>query len=129
MQRGSGWFGCPKGSHSISLHYRKTEKRRKQKPKAPRLSIVVLPFDSLSDDPKQGYFADGITEDLITDLSRIKGAFVIARGTSFTYKGKPADPKAVAKELNVRYVCCNWKTGPCPSGDPPTGWPGTALQS
>jgi len=74
------------------------------KPKAPPLSIVVLPFDNLSDDKSQGYFADGITEDLITDLSRIRGAFVISRGTSFTYKGKAVDAKAVAKDLNVRYV-------------------------
>jgi TolB-like protein/Tfp pilus assembly protein PilF len=71
---------------------------------APLLSIVVLPFENLSGDPKQDYFADGITEDLITDLSRIRGAFVIARGTSFTYKGKAADPKTVASDLKVRYV-------------------------
>ena len=71
---------------------------------AKRLSIVVLPFDNLSGDAKQDYLADGITEDLITDLSRIRDAFVIARGTSFTFKGKTADPKAVAKDLNVRYV-------------------------
>ena len=73
-------------------------------PLAQRLSIVVLPFDNLSDDKDQGYFADAITEDLITDLSRIRGTFVIARGTSFTYKGKAANAKDVATELNVRYV-------------------------
>lgn len=80
---------------------------------APRLSIVVLPFDNLSGDPKQDYFADGITEDLITDLSRIRGSFVIARGTSFTYKGKSVDPKAVSKALNVRYVLEGsvWRAG------------------
>jgi adenylate cyclase len=71
---------------------------------AHRLSIVVLPFDNLSSDPKQDYLADAITEDLITDLSRIRGAFVIARGTSFTYKGKAVNAKDVAQELNVRYV-------------------------
>ena len=71
---------------------------------AHRLSIVVLPFDNLSSDPKQDYLADGITEDLITDLSRIRGAFVIARGTSFTYKGKAVNAKDVAQELNVHYV-------------------------
>jgi TolB-like protein/Tfp pilus assembly protein PilF len=71
---------------------------------AQRLSIVVLPFDNLSGNPKQDYLADGITEDLITDLSRIRGAFVIARGTSFTYKGKTVNAKDVAQELNVRYV-------------------------
>ena len=68
------------------------------------LSIVVLPFDNLSDGKNQDYFADGITEDLITDLSRIRGMFVIARGTSFTYKGKAVDSKKVAKDLDVRYV-------------------------
>src|SRR6266851_309748 len=54
---------------------------------SPRLSIVVLPFANISNDPKQEYFADGITEDLTTDLSRISGSFVIARNTAFTYKG------------------------------------------
>jgi len=68
------------------------------------LSIVVLPFDNLSGDPKQEYFADAITEDLITDLSRIQGAFVIARSTSFTYKGKRVNAKDVAETLNVRYL-------------------------
>jgi len=58
---------------------------------APRLSIVVLPFANLGNDPEQQYFADGITEDLTTDLSRISGSFVIARNTAFTYKGKPVD--------------------------------------
>lgn len=68
------------------------------------LSIVVLPFANLSGDAKQDYFADAITDDLITDLSRIRGAFVIARGTAFTYKGKTLDAKTVARQLNVRYV-------------------------
>jgi adenylate cyclase len=68
------------------------------------LSIVVLPFDNLSADPEQSYFADAITEDLINDLSRIRGAFVIARGTSFTFKGMAMDTKKVASELKVRYV-------------------------
>jgi TolB-like protein/class 3 adenylate cyclase/Tfp pilus assembly protein PilF len=67
-------------------------------------SIVVLPFDSFSDDPNDDYLADGITEDLITDLSRIRGAFVIARGTSFTYRDKVVSATDVAKELNVHYV-------------------------
>lgn len=69
-----------------------------------RLSIVVLPFANLSDDPEQGYFADGVTEDITTDLSRIADSFVIARNTAFTYKGKPIEVKAVARELDVRYV-------------------------
>lgn len=67
-------------------------------------SIVVLPFDNLSGDPSQEYFADAFTEDLITDLSRIRGAFVIARRTSFTYKDTPVDVKKVARELGVRYI-------------------------
>ena len=71
---------------------------------APRLSIVVLPFTNLSDDREQEYFADGITEDLTTDLSRISGSFVIARNTAFTYKGKPVDVKQAGRELGVRYV-------------------------
>ena len=71
---------------------------------APRLSIVVLPFANLSDDREQEYFADGVTDDLTTDLSRISGSFVIARNTSFTYKGKPIDAKQIGRELGVRYV-------------------------
>jgi TolB-like protein len=75
-----------------------------QSPAPPRLSIVVLPFDNLSNDPEQEYFADGITDDLTTDLSRISGSFVIARNTAFTYKGKPVDVKQIGRELGVRYV-------------------------
>jgi TolB-like protein/class 3 adenylate cyclase len=71
---------------------------------AAHLSIVVLPFTNLSGDPAQDYFADGITENLTTDLSRLSGSFVIARNTAFTFKGKNADAKAIGKELGVRYV-------------------------
>ena len=71
---------------------------------APRLSIVVLPFANLGGDPEQDYFVDGVTESLTTDLSRISGAFVIARNTAFTFKGKPVDVKKLGHELNVRYV-------------------------
>ena len=70
----------------------------------PRLSIVVLPFANFSNDPDQEYFADGITDDLTTDLSRITGSFVIARSTAFTYKGKPFEVKQIGRELGVRYV-------------------------
>ena len=70
----------------------------------PRLSIVVLPFANIGSDPEQEYFADGVTESLTTDLSRIAGAFVIARNTAFTYKGKPFEVKAIGRELGVRYV-------------------------
>jgi TolB-like protein/class 3 adenylate cyclase/Tfp pilus assembly protein PilF len=71
---------------------------------APRLSIVVLPFANLSNDPEQEYFIDGITDDLTTDLSRISGGFVIARNTAFTYKGKSVEAKQIGRELGVRYV-------------------------
>jgi TolB-like protein/class 3 adenylate cyclase len=70
----------------------------------PRLSIVVLPFVNLGGDPEQEYFADGITESLTTDLSRLAGSFVIGRSTAFTYKGKAADLKQIGRDLNVRYV-------------------------
>jgi TolB-like protein/class 3 adenylate cyclase/Tfp pilus assembly protein PilF len=71
---------------------------------APPLSIVVLPFANLSNDVEQEYFADGITDDLTTDLSRLPGSFVIARNTAFTFKGKPADVKQIGRDLGVRYV-------------------------
>jgi adenylate cyclase len=71
---------------------------------APRLSIVVLPFANLSNDPEQQYFADGITEDLTTDLSRLENMFVISRNTAFTYRDKPVDTKQIGRELGVRYV-------------------------
>jgi TolB-like protein/Flp pilus assembly protein TadD len=70
----------------------------------PRLSIVVLPFANLSNDPEQGYFADGITDDLTTDLSRLAPMFVISRNTAFTYRNKPVDTKQIGRELGVRYV-------------------------
>jgi TolB-like protein/DNA-binding winged helix-turn-helix (wHTH) protein len=69
-----------------------------------RLSIVVLPFANFGGDPEQEYFADGVTDSLTTDLSRIRGAVVIGRSTAFTYKGKAADVKQIGRELNVRYV-------------------------
>jgi adenylate cyclase len=71
---------------------------------AAHLSIVVLPFANLSGDATQDYFADGITENLTTDLSRLGGSFVIARNTAFTFKGKNADAREIGKELGVRYV-------------------------
>jgi TolB-like protein/class 3 adenylate cyclase len=71
---------------------------------APRLSIVVLPFANIGGDPEQEHFVDGVTESLTTDLSRIRGSFVIARNTAFTYKGKPLDVKTIGRELNVRYI-------------------------
>jgi adenylate cyclase len=71
---------------------------------APRLSIVVLPFSNLSNDPEQLYFADGITDDLTTDLSRIAGMFVISRNTAFTYRENPVSARQIGRELGVRYV-------------------------
>jgi len=71
---------------------------------APRLSIVVLPLTNLSDDREQQYFADGITEDVTTDLSRIAHSFVISRNTAFTYRNKAIDTKQIGRELGVRYV-------------------------
>jgi adenylate cyclase len=71
---------------------------------AKHLSIVVLPFTNLSGDPAQDYFADGVTENLTTELSRIRDSFVIARNTAFTFKGKSIDAKEIGKELGVRYV-------------------------
>jgi TolB-like protein len=67
-------------------------------------SIAVLPFDNLSGDPEQEYFADGIVEDITTALSRFRHLLVIARNSSFTYKGKPVDVKQVGRDLGVRYV-------------------------
>ena len=67
-------------------------------------SIAVLPFDNMSGDPEQGYFADGIADEIITGLSRFRDLFVIARNSSFTYKGRAVDIKQVGRELGVRYV-------------------------
>jgi TolB-like protein/Flp pilus assembly protein TadD len=70
----------------------------------PRMSIVVLPFANLSDDPAQQYFADGLVDDLTTDLSRIDGMFVISRNSAFTYKGTAVSAKQISEQLGVRYV-------------------------
>ena len=67
-------------------------------------SIAVLPFVNMSGDTEQAYFSDGVTEDIITDLSKISGLFVVARNSSFAYKGKPVKVRQVAEELGVRYV-------------------------
>ena len=95
------WWAWPKGNSS-ALPVQASVATGIQRPptadakSAPRLSIVVLPFSNLSNDPDQEYFADGITDDLTTDLSRISGSFVIARTTAFTFKGKPIDVKQIA---------------------------------
>ena len=67
-------------------------------------SIAVLPFQNMSGDPEQEYFADGIAEDIITLLSKSRGLFVIARNSAFTYRGRAVNVKTVARELGVRYV-------------------------
>ncbi|MHC2175966.1 hypothetical protein [Bradyrhizobium diazoefficiens] len=71
---------------------------------APRLSLVVLPFANLNNDPEQDYFADSITTDLTTDLAQMPGAFVIGRGTAFTFKNKQIDFKTLGKELGIRWA-------------------------
>ncbi|MGC2788128.1 MAG: adenylate/guanylate cyclase domain-containing protein [Roseiarcus sp.] len=85
-------------------HVKPTAGTAPEKSAPPRLSIVVLPFANIGGDPEQEHFVDGVTESLTTDLSRIRGAVVIARNTAFTYKSKPLDVKAIGRELNVRYV-------------------------
>jgi len=70
----------------------------------PRLSIVVLPFKDMDDDPTNDYLADAITDDLTTELSGIRNAWVIARESAYTYKGKATDVRQIGRELGVRYV-------------------------
>ena len=91
-----------------------------EKSAPPRLSIVVLPFANIGGDPEQDHFVDGVTESLTTDLSRIRGALVIARNTAFTYKGKPLDVKQIGRELNVRYIVCAVRRRRFPVGASPT---------
>ncbi|MGC2200880.1 MAG: adenylate/guanylate cyclase domain-containing protein [Stellaceae bacterium] len=100
---GAAWWFWP-FSHSEQPPAQSQGAPASQATSAPRLSIVVLPFANLSNDPQQEYFADGITEDLTTDIARIQGSLVIARNTAFTYKGKPVDAKRIGRELGVRYV-------------------------
>jgi adenylate cyclase len=73
-------------------------------PELPRASIVVMPFNNFSGDPSQNYVADAITDDVTTDLARLKGTFVIARNTAFTFKGRSIDARDVGKECGVRYM-------------------------
>src|SRR5205814_2032677 len=90
--------------------YRVAANASHQPPRPPALalpdkpSIAVLPFQNMSGDPEQEYFADGMVEDIITELSRFRSLFVIARNSTFTYKGKPFEVRQVARELGVRYV-------------------------
>src|SRR5712691_6349705 len=105
----AGWWAWPRGGFttaSVEAPPEATSARGAGglSASAPRLSIVVLPFENLSRDPEQEYFADGITENLTTDLSRISGSFVIARNTAFTYKGKSVDVRRLGRDLGVRYA-------------------------
>jgi TolB-like protein/class 3 adenylate cyclase len=94
--------------HAYSLSWDRSVQRSLEMP--PRLSLpdkpslAVLPFQNMSGDPEQEYFADGIVEDIVTGLSRIKWLFVIARNSSFIYKGKAIDVRQVRRDLGVRYV-------------------------
>jgi TolB-like protein len=94
----------PEGTVSVPTTSASSSASSSQAGAAPRLSIVVLPFSNLSNDPEQQYFADGITEDLTTDLSRLENMFVISRNTAFTYRNKPIGTKQIGRELGVRYV-------------------------
>ncbi len=83
---------------------KKADKAQSSSPESEKPSIAVLPFNNMSDDPQQEYFSDGITEDIITDLSKVSGLFVVGRNTSFLYKGKTVQLQEVAKELGVKFV-------------------------
>jgi TolB-like protein/Flp pilus assembly protein TadD len=93
----------PVRAYAVGLNA-KTDRAASLPSSTPRLSIVVLPFANIGGNPEQDYFVDGVTESLTTDLSRINGAFVIARNTAFTFKGKAVDVVRLGRELNVRYV-------------------------
>ena len=91
--------GRKRSAAKVQIHRSRTESATADRP-----SIAVLPFANMSGDPEQEYFADGIAEDIITGLSKLRWFFVIARNSSFTYKGKAVDVKRAARELGVRYV-------------------------
>jgi len=96
------------GLASYLYQFPAPEKAAPKDPALPPLpdkpSLVVLPFVNMSEDPKQEYFSDGLTEDLTSDLSRISSLFVISRNSAFTYKGKAVKPPEVSRELGVQYV-------------------------
>ncbi len=101
----------PIGVHRVSLSesasvatFKPVIAAKTEAPTGNRPSIAVLPFANMSGDPEQEYFADGISEDIITGLSKLRWLFVIARNSSFTYKGKAVDVKRISRELGVRYV-------------------------
>src|SRR2546430_358321 len=90
--------------YSISIDTLSQSPDRASTPAEEKPSIAVLPFNNMSGDPEQEYFSDGITEDIITDLSKVSGLFVVARNTAFTYKGKHVDVQEVAKRLGVNFI-------------------------
>jgi TolB-like protein/Tfp pilus assembly protein PilF len=98
----------PIACYRVSLQLPSPAQLNRSVPNAPRLpnrvAIAVLPFTSMSSDPEQEYFADGLAEDLITDLSRVPGLFVISRHSAFAFKGKSIDIRSIANDLGVRYV-------------------------
>jgi len=96
--------GGPRPTEVIAAPTRPPIKADNSLPLPDKPSIAVLPFQNMSGDPEQEYFADGIVEEIITSLSRIRWLFVIARNSSFTYKGRAIDVKQVGRELGVRYV-------------------------
>jgi len=98
------YVGRPEGTAAVPTTSASSAASSSPAVVAPRLSIVVLPFANLGNDPEQQYFADGITEDLTTDLSRLADMLVISRNTAFTYQGKRVDTKQIGHELGVRYV-------------------------
>lgn len=93
-------------SVSLSSAAARDSKNEEQAPQEQleKPSIAVLPFNNMSGDPEQEYFSDGITEDIITDLSKVSGLFVVARNTAFTYKGKPVKVQQVGQELGVAFI-------------------------
>ncbi len=98
-------FSKTPSSHSKAENTSVSPASRDQRPKlSEKPSVAVLPFDNMSDSEKLGYFADGLTENIITGLAKNPGLFVIARNSTFTYKGKPVKVQKVAEELGVRYV-------------------------
>ncbi|AFL51357.1 TPR end-of-group domain-containing protein [Sinorhizobium fredii] len=100
----------PVRAYSITLDFPPAPRTRRSdaSPQEPweieKPSIAVLPFNNISGDPEQEYFSDGITEDIITDLSKISGLFVVARNTAYTYKGKPVKVQQVSQDLRVNFI-------------------------
>ena len=92
------------GRRSADSAFQSTDDRRRHGFDRDKPSVAILPFANMSNDPEQEFFSDGITEDIITDLSKVSGLFVLGRNTVFTYKGKAVNLEQIAKELGVAYV-------------------------